>query len=174
MDKDLNAISFINSICHAFGSGICSENTGVLFQNRGVNFRLEEGHPNCIDSNKRPLHTIIPGLLTNQNDETIMSYGVMGGQYQPIGQSHVLQNIYDFGLSLQEAIDAQRAFDLNGKLRIENSFSKSTINDLLKLGHNIEISNEGIGGGQGIIIDRKQGILIGGSDSRKDGLAIGF
>ena len=174
VDKDLNAISFINSICHAFGSGICSENTGVLFQNRGVNFRLEEGHPNCIDSNKRPLHTIIPGLLTNQNDETIMSYGVMGGQYQPIGQSHVLQNIYDFGLSLQEAIDAQRAFDLNGKLRIENSFSKSTINDLLKLGHNIEISNEGIGGGQGIIIDRKQGILIGGSDSRKDGLAIGF
>jgi len=174
VDDNLNAVSFINSICHAFGSGICSENTGVLFQNRGVNFRLEEGHPNCIDSNKRPLHTIIPGLLTNKNDETVMSYGVMGGQYQPIGQSHVLQNIYEFGMNMQEAIDAQRAFALNGKLKVENSFSKTTIEELSKLGHDIEISDDGIGGGQGIMIDRKEGVLIGGSDPRKDGLAIGY
>jgi len=174
VDNDLNAVSFINSICHAFGSGICSENTGILLQNRGVNFRLEEGHPNCIDSHKRPLHTIIPGLLTNQKDETVMSYGVMGGQFQPIGQSHVLQNIYEFGMSMQEAIDAQRAFALNGMLKIENSFSESSIKELAKLGHNIEIIKDGIGGGQGIMIDRKEGILIGGSDPRKDGLAIGY
>ena len=174
VDDNLNAVSFINSICHAFGSGICSENTGVLFQNRGVNFRLEEGHPNCIDSNKRPLHTIIPSLLTNKNDETIMSYGVMGGQYQPIGQSHVLQNIYEFDMNMQEAIDTQRAFALNGKLKVENSFSKTTIEELSKLGHDIEISDDGIGGGQGIMIDRKEGVLIGGSDPRKDGLAIGY
>ncbi len=174
VDQDLNAVSFINSICHAFGSGICSENSGILFQNRGVNFRLEEGHPNCIDSNKRPLHTIIPGLLTNQNDETIISYGVMGGQYQPIGQAHVLQNIYEFGMNIQEAIDAQRAFTLNGKLKVENSFSKKTLEELSRLGHDIEIIQEGIGGGQGIMIDRKEGILIGGSDPRKDGLAIGY
>ena len=174
VDENLNAVSFINSICHAFGSGICSENSGILFQNRGVNFRLEKDHPNCIDSNKRPLHTIIPGLLTNNNDETIMSYGVMGGQYQPIGQSHVLQNIFDFGMSMQEAIDAPRAFALNNKLKIENSFSKSSIENLSNLGHDIEIVDEGIGGGQGIIIDRKEGILIGGSDPRKDGLAIGY
>ncbi len=174
VDKDLNAVSFINSICHAFGSGICSENTGILFQNRGVNFRLEEGHPNCIDSNKRPLHTIIPGLLTNMNDETIMSYGVMGGQYQPIGQSNLLQNIYDFNMSIQESIDAERAFALNGKLIVEKSFSKSSIDKLAKIGHDIKIANDAIGGGQAIIINRKEGILIGGSDSRKDGLAIGY
>ena len=174
VDDNLNAVSFINSICHAFGSGICSENSGVLFQNRGVNFRLKEGHPNCIGANKRPLHTIIPGLLTNQNNETVMSYGVMGGQYQPIGQSHFLQNIYEFGMSMQEAIDTQRAFSLNGKLKVENSFSKSTVEELLRLGHDIEISDEGIGGGQGIMIDRKEGVLIGGSDPRKDGLAIGY
>ncbi len=174
IDNNLNAVSFINSICHAFGSGISSEKTGVLFQNRGVNFRLQEGHPNSIDSNKRPLHTIIPGLLTNKDEETIMSYGVMGGQYQPIGQSHVLQNIFEFGMSLQEAIDAQRAFALNGKLKVESSFSADTISDLSKLGHNIEITKEAIGGGQGIMIDRKEGVLIGGSDPRKDGLAIGY
>jgi len=174
VDDNLNAVSFINSICHAFGSGICSENSGVLFQNRGVNFRLEKGHPNCIDSNKRPLHTIIPGLLTNQNDETTLSFGVMGGQYQPIGQSHVLQNIYEFGMSIQEAIDAKRGFALDGKLKIENSFSKNVIKHLAFLGHEIEISENGIGGGQGIMIDRKEGVLIGGSDPRKDGLAIGY
>ena len=174
VDDNLNAVSFINSICHAFGSGICSENSGILFQNRGVNFRLEENHPNCIDSNKRPLHTIIPGLLTNESDETVMSFGVMGGQYQPIGQAHVLQNIYDFGMSMQEAIDAPRAFALNGKLKVENSFSKSSIENLSNLGHDIEIIDEGIGGGQGIMIDRKEGVLIGGSDPRKDGLAIGY
>ena len=174
VDENLNAVSFINSICHAFGSGICSQNSGILFQNRGVNFRLEENHPNCIDSNKRPLHTIIPGLLTNNIDETIMSYGVMGGQYQPIGQAHVLQNIFDFGMSMQESIDAPRAFALNNKLKIENSFSKISIENLSQLGHDIEVVQEGIGGGQGIMIDRKEGILIGGSDSRKDGLAIGY
>jgi len=174
VDKDLNAVSFINSICHAFGSGICSEKSGVLFQNRGVNFRLEEGHPNCIESNKRPLHTIIPGLLTDKNSETIFSYGVMGGQYQPIGQAHVLQNIFEFGMSIQEAIDTQRAFALNGKLKIEQSFSKSLIKDLSDLGHDIKIVEDAIGGGQAIMIDRKKGVLIGGSDSRKDGLAIGY
>ena len=174
VDKDLNAVSFINSICHAFGSGICSEKSGVLFQNRGVNFRLEEGHPNCIESNKRPLHTIIPGLLTDKKNETIFSYGVMGGQYQPIGQAHVLQNIFEFGMNIQEAIDTQRAFALNGKLKIEKSFSKSLIKDLSDLGHDIQIVEDAIGGGQAIMIDRKKGVLIGGSDSRKDGLAIGY
>jgi gamma-glutamyltranspeptidase/glutathione hydrolase len=103
-----------------------------------------------------------------------MSYGVMGGQYQPIGQAHVLQNIYDFNMNMQEAIDASRAFALNGKLKVENSFSQNSVENLSKLGHDIEIVEEGIGGGQGIMIDRKEGILIGGSDPRKDGLAIGY
>ena len=98
----------------------------------------------------------------------------MGGQYQPIGQAHVLQNIYDFGMSMQEAIDAPRAFALNGKLKVENSFSNNSVESLSKLGHDIEIVEEGIGGGQGIMIDRKEGILIGGSDPRKDGQAIGY
>ena len=103
-----------------------------------------------------------------------MSYGVMGGQYQPIGQAHVLQNIYDFGMNIQEAIDASRAFALDGKLKVENSFSKTSVEILSKFGHDIEIVKEGIGGGQGIMIDRKEGVLIGGSDPRKDGLAIGY
>ena len=77
-------------------------------------------------------------------------------------------------MNMQEAIDAPRAFALNGKLKVENSFSELSLENLSKLGHDIEIIEEGIGGGQGIMVDRKEGILIGGSDPRKDGLAIGY
>ena len=112
VDKDQNTVSFINSCCFAFGSGITSNKTGILLHNRGVNFRLERNHPNMIEGHKRPLHTIIPGLVTDMENNPILSYGVMGGQYQPVGHSHVLQNIFDFGLSVQEAIDFPRAFIL--------------------------------------------------------------
>ena len=174
IDKDQNAVSFINSICFAFGSGITSTKTGILLQNRGVNFRIERNHPNMIDSQKRPLHTIIPGLITDNNDNTILSYGVMGGQYQPVGHSHVLQNIFDFGLNIQEAIDFPRAFVLENHYKLEKSIDRNIYDDLIKKGHNIEYSEETIGGGQAIFIDRKEGTLIAGSDSRKDGCAIGY
>ncbi len=174
VDKDLNSVSFINSICHGFGSGITSDKTGILFQNRGVNFRLEDNHPNSIDSQKRPLHTIIPGLITNKNNETLYSYGVMGGQYQPIGQSHLIQNIIDYNLSIQEALDFPRAFALNGFLNVEKSLDYKILKKLNKIGHKIKINENSIGGGQCIKIDRKNGVLIGGSDPRKDGMAIGY
>ena len=174
VDRDLNAVSFINSICHGFGSCITSNKTGILFQNRGVNFRLEENHPNVIEGGKRPLHTIIPGLVTDKEDKTILSYGVMGGQYQPIGQSHVLQNIIDYDLSIQEAIDLPRAFALDNKLKVEMSIENNIIERLRSIGHNIEITKKAIGGGQCIKIDRDNGVLIGGSDPRKDGMAIGY
>jgi len=174
VDKDLNAISFINSICHGFGSAITTHNFGILLQNRGVNFRLEENHPNVIDGHKRPLHTIIPGLLTDKKNNTIFSYGVMGGQYQPVGQAHVLQNIFDFGMTVQEAIDLPRSFSLNGTLKLEKTIPIEIFEKLKKIGHNVKYENQSIGGGQGIFIDKKNGVLIGGSDSRKDGLAIGY
>ena len=174
VDRDLNAVSFINSICHGFGSGISTSNSGILLQNRGVNFRLEKNHPNVIEGNKRPLHTIIPGLVTNKNNETILSYGVMGGQYQPIGQTHVLQNILDYNLSVQEAIDLPRTFALNGMLKVEKSLNNEILQKLKVIGHNTSIVDDAIGGGQCIKIDRKEGILIGGSDPRKDGMAIGY
>ena len=174
VDKDLNAVSFINSICHSFGSCITSKETGILFQNRGVNFRLEDSHPNSIEGGKRPLHTIIPGLVTNENNETVLCYGVMGGQYQPIGQTHVLQNIIDYNLSVQEALDFPRTFALDNVLKVEKSLNTEVIQKLQSIGHTISIEKNAIGGGQCIKIDRKNGILVGGSDPRKDGMAIGY
>ena len=174
VDKDLNAVSFINSICFAFGSGITSSKTGILLQNRAVNFRLEKNHPNNIEPHKRPLHTIIPGLLTNRNNDTVLSYGVMGGQYQPIGQSHVLQNILDFNMSIQESIDFPRGFNLEDKYKFEKSVPKEILSRLSDIGHNVSYSEETHGGGQAIFIDRKEGVMIAGSDPRKDGCALGY
>ncbi len=174
VDRDLNTVSIINSICFPFGSGISSKKTGILLQNRGVNFRLERNHPNSIDGHKRPLHTIIPGLVTNNNNEAILSYGVMGGQYQPVGQSHILQNIFDFNMSVQEAIDFPRAFYLNGKYEFEKSIHKDILNQLNDRGHHTSYKNSTHGGGQAIFIDRNKGVMIAGSDPRKDGCAIGY
>jgi len=174
VDRDLNAVSFINSICYAFGSGITSNKTGILFQNRGVNFRLQKNHPNTIEGHKKPLHTIIPGLISDQNNNVLFSYGVMGGQYQPIGQVHLLQNVYDFQMNVQEAIDFPRAFMLNGKLKLEKKVSSKTYKALKNIGHDVSYEDNSIGGGQAILVDRSKGILIGGSDSRKDGMAIGY
>jgi len=174
VDKDQNAVSFINSICFAFGSGITTNKTGILLQNRGVNFRLEKNHPNMIEGHKRPLHTIIPGLVTDKENNPILSYGVMGGQYQPVGQSHVLQNIFEFGFSIQEAIDFPRAFILENNYKLEQSIPREILNGLKKIGHNVKYSRETHGGGQAIYIDRNKGVLIGGSDPRKDGCALGY
>ena len=174
VDKDLNAVSFINSICFAFGSGITTNKTGILLQNRGVNFRIEENHPNCIAGGKRPLHTIIPGIVNNKKNETILSYGVMGGQYQPVGHLHILQNIFDFGMNIQESLDFPRAFNINKEYLFEKNIPKKILKNLKKIGHKTSYTKNTHGGGQAIYIDRKKGVLIGGSDSRKDGCAIGI
>ena len=174
VDKDLNSVSIINSVCYAFGSGITTEKTAIILHNRGTNFRVEEGHPNCIQGLKRPLHTIIPGMVMDENGECSLCYGVMGGQYQPVGQVHVLNSILDYNLSVQEAISFPRAFHFNNVYKLENSVPSQITEGLKEIGHNIEVIDGTHGGGQAIKIDRKTGDLTGGSDPRKDGYAKGY
>ncbi|MCO5130738.1 MAG: gamma-glutamyltransferase [Xanthobacteraceae bacterium] len=173
VDKDRNACSFINSIAHPFGSGIVSNKTGVLMQNRGVGFRVEPGHPNCIAPRKRPLHTIIPCMVT-KGGRAAMPFGVMGGQYQPVGQCHVLTNMLDFGMDVQEAIDLPRAFHYDGLYQLEDGIPESTAEALRAIGHRVSRAKLPWGGGQAIWIDWDKGTLTGGSDPRKDGCALGY
>ncbi|TDT73031.1 gamma-glutamyltransferase 2 [Litoreibacter halocynthiae] len=173
VDKDLMSVSLIYSIFHSFGSGIASDKFGVLFQNRGCGFSLEEGHPNEAAGGKRPMHTIIPGLL-RQNGETVMPFGVMGGAYQPCGHARFVTNLVDFDMHPQAAIDAPRCFSDEGELRVERGYSDAARQELSDLGHNVTIPNGPIGGAQAIFIDRVNGVLHGASDPRKDGCALGY
>lgn len=173
VDKDRNVCSFINSIAHSFGSAIVSNKTGVLLQNRAGGFRIQPGHPNCIAGGKRPLHTIIPALLTKAG-RAIMPFGVMGGQYQPVGQTHVLTNILDYGCDVQEAIDMPRGLHYEGVYQLEDSVPAAVVDGLKKLGHKTTSLVGPLGGGQAIWIDWDKGTLTGGSDPRKDGCALGY
>lgn len=174
VDKDRNAVSFINSIFSPFGSGLVSPQTGVLLHNRGRGFSLKPGHPNCIAPGKRPLHTIIPGLLA-KNGRAVMPFGVMGGQYQACGHAHLLTNLLDYDMDLQEAIDGTRVFPTNaGTVEVERSLPKDVRTELESLGHALAQPERPIGGAQAVWIDWETGVLSGASDPRKDGMAIGY
>ncbi len=172
-DKNGMTISFINSLFDAFGSGITAPKSGILFHSRGRAFNIIEGHPNELNPGKRPLHTIIPGMIS-KNDKLVGSFGVMGGQYQAAGHAYVLSQMIDFELSPQLALDHSRIFPNNNVLDIENDFDLYLINELKLKGHKINYPVPPIGGGQIILIDEERDVLIGASDWRKDGFAIGY
>lgn len=172
VDKDGNALSFINSIFHGFGSTRLDPETGVLFHSRGASFRLIEGHPNAIAPMKRPMHTIIPGMLC-KDGAAVMPFGVMGGQYQAAGHAAFLSGLLDLGMSVQDAMDAPRSFAHDGVLQIEPGVSEEARAELEARGHKLSLQTSPIGGSQAIRIDPETGFLLSGSDTRKDGCALG-
>lgn len=171
-DKDGTACSFINSIYWGFGSGIVTPESGITLQNRGANFVTTPGHPNCIGPRKRPLHTIIPAMVRRAG-KIDLSFGVMGGAYQPMGHMAVMLNHYVYGQDVQEALDFPRAFPQEGRVDIEAGIAATVRQGLAARGHVLADAAEPLGGGQAILFDRAQGVYAGGSDFRKDGLALG-
>ena len=172
VDRDRMTVSLIYSIYHGFGSGIASEKFGILLHNRGAGFTLEPGHPNELDGGKRPMHTIIPGML-RRNGRILMPFGVMGGAYQPTGHARLISNLMDYDLGLQASVDMPRAFADGGVLKLERGYSGEVQQQLADLGHIVELTETPLGGAQAIrILDN--GVLEGASDPRKDGCALGY
>jgi gamma-glutamyltranspeptidase/glutathione hydrolase len=173
VDRDRNVCSFINSLFHGFGSGISAPRSGVILQNRGAGFTLEDGHPNQVAPGKRPLHTIIPGMV-QRDGRVFASYGVMGGHFQPVGHAWVLANVIDYGCDPQEAIDMPRAFFADGVYGLEQGIPEAAAQELARRGHPVERADSPFGGGQMIMLDWKNGTLMAGSDPRKDGCALAY
>ena len=172
-DGQGNAISLIESLFETFGAGIVAGDTGIALQNRGTLFTLEDGHPDRIAPHKRPFHTLVPAMVL-KDGKPWLSFGVMGGDMQPQGHVQVLLNLIDFGMNIQEAGEAARFRDLASGVSLESAISPEARFGLAERGHRLVDVVGGFGGFQGILIDPRTGVLMGGSDPRKDGLAIGY
>ncbi len=175
VDKDRNAVSFINSTFNSFGSGITGPKSGVVLQNRGGAFSVDPDHPNCIAPGKRPMHTIIPGMLV-KNGRAVMPFGVMGGHYQAAGHARFLTNLLDYDLDVQQSMDMARIFPAPGEVEVEaeSGVPQDVLAKLEDMGHSFCAPSKPIGGSQAIQIDWEEGTLAGGSDPRKDGCALGY
>lgn len=164
-------ISFINSLYSSFGSRVVVPGTGFPLQNRGAGFTLREGHPNRLAPNKRPFHTIIPAFVT-RDGQPWLSYGVMGGAMQPQGHVQVLLNVIEFGMDLQEAIDAARFRHFSGTAVAIENLDPAVARHLEDMGHDLREAGGGSFGGSQAILKLARG-WAAGSDPRKDGMAAG-
>ncbi len=186
VDKDRNCVSLIQSNYMGFGSGLSAPGTGFGLQNRGCLFSLDPNHANKLEPGKRPFHTIIPAMVT-KDGSPYFTFGVMGGDMQPQGHVQVLVNLLDFGMGVQAAGDAPRIEHVGsatptgkpesakgGTILAEAGISDRIAQELEARGHVVKRTKVNSGGFQGIVIDPKTGVLRGGTESRKDGVAIGW
>ncbi|HEX5756715.1 MAG TPA: gamma-glutamyltransferase [Arenimonas sp.] len=185
-DSEGMMVSLIQSNYRGMGSGMAPPGLGFIFQDRGEQFVLKDGHPNSYAPGKRPFHTIIPAFLTRSGAPWV-SFGVMGGAMQPQGHAQIVMNLVDFGMNLQEAGDAPRIhhdgstdpagqlveMDDGGVLNLESGFPLETLRALQRKGHRIQAADGPFGGYQAIARN-PQGGWIGASESRKDGQAAGY
>jgi gamma-glutamyltranspeptidase/glutathione hydrolase len=173
VDKEGNAVSFINSLFDGFGCGLVGGDTGIMLQNRGKLFSLDPSHPNCVAPHKRSSHTIMPAMVF-KDAKPFLIFGVTGAHMQPQGQVQVLANLIDFGMTLQEALDAPRVNHLEGReVALEPGIRASARRELKRMSHTI-VKDANFGGGQAIMIHPEYGTLLGGADPRKDGCAMGY
>lgn len=184
-DKDGNMISLIQSNYRGMGSGMVPPKLGFMLQDRGELFSLERGQANTYEPGKRPFHTIIPAFIT-KDGEPFVSFGVMGGDFQPQGHCQIVMNLIDFGMNMQEAGDAPRwdhtgtstptgkASEGKGEMRIESGIPYETIRGLMFKGHKVGFRFGLLGGYQGILWDKENKVYRGASESRKDGQAAGY
>ncbi|KAI9760706.1 MAG: hypothetical protein M1840_002354 [Geoglossum simile] len=188
-DRWGNGASFINSLYHHFGSGIIPKSTGFSLQSRGANFSLSADHPNVVEPNKRPYHTIIPAMLTNPTDGSLHTvYGVMGDFMQPQGHLQVLLNMLVFKLNPQAALDAPRiriaagtpdqGSDVSSTVYVEEGISDGTVEVLRAMGHRVQVltgwQRSLFGRGQVIRVHYQDDQIVysAGSDPRGDGMAV--
>jgi len=171
-DDQGNTISLIQSLFEAFGAGIVAGDTGIVLHDRGAGFRLDAGHPDRVAPGKRPMHTLVPAMVL-KDGRPWLSFGVMGGDMQPQGHVQVLANIIDFGMNVQEAGEAPRFRHMAGGVAVESAISREARDGLTARGQTVITRKGAFGGFQGILINHATGVLMAGSDPRKDGLAIG-
>jgi len=167
-------VSMIQSNYMGFGSGVVVPGTGIALHNRGSDFAVARGHPNQVGPNKRPYHTIIPGFLS-KDGAPVMSFGVMGGPMQPQGHVQVVTRIVDHGQNPQAACDGPRFRWVQGlQVCCEKGFPPSTLDELLRRGHELVTTDDYNQFGSCQAIWRLDDGYLAVSDPRRDGQAAAF
>ena len=176
VDREGNIASWIQSIFSSFGSGITVDGMGFILQNRGAGFVLQPDHPNVLAGGKRPFHTIIPGFM--ERGDLHMGFGIMGGANQPLAHAQFVSNFADYGMNIQQAMEAPRFFKggCSGcDVAIESRVPEATLRRLAQMGHSITVRPEysqEMGRGQAIIHNSRTGTNYAASDPRSDGAAV--
>ncbi|MGH3319333.1 MAG: gamma-glutamyltransferase [Streptosporangiaceae bacterium] len=181
VDAEGNAVSGIQSLYGPFGSCVVPEETGIILQNRGAYFSLEPAHPNALEPGKRTFHTLMASIVTRE-DRPVLIFGTMGAAGQPQTNVQVITNVLDYGMNIQEAIEAPRWLQGNlyvgepeTALYLEDRFDPGLVRDLRQRGHDVHVLDgwpDHMGHAQGIVIDPDTGVLTGGADPRGDGYAL--
>lgn len=170
VDAEGTAVSLVQSLFDSFGSGIVAGDTGVVLQNRGACFGVAGGQ---VRAGERPFHTIIPGML-RRDGELVGPFGVMGGYIQAQAHTRVVVGLAANGLDPQAALDLPRFRIDGGTIALEEGLWDEAA-AVKALGYEVrrDPGRELFGGGQAIVVG-EDGSLFGGSDPRKDGLALGY
>lgn len=174
-DSEGNMVSYIQSNYSGFGSGIVIPNTGIAMQNRGNGFSLDPAHYNCLMPQKKTYHTIIPGFIT-ENGQPVGPFGMMGGFMQPQGHVQMVMNMYNFGLDIQESLDAPRWQWLkDNRIWLEPEAGENILHELQEKGHNIQFCDMSNKYGRGqTIFHAPYGGYMGATEPRADGTAAGW
>jgi oxamate amidohydrolase len=181
-DRNGMVVSLIQSIFHDFGSAVIGGDTGIIMQNRGGFFSLDEHHPNHLRPGKRTFHTLIPALMT-RNGRPYLAFGSMGGEGQPQTQAALATRIIDFGYDIQQAIEAPRWLmgrtwgTKSRNMSLEGRIPDEVVRELKRRGQPVQMVtdwNDNMGHAHAIRVDHKQGFYEGGADPRGDGAALGY
>ncbi len=178
VDSDGNAVSWIQSLFSTFGSGLVEPTTGVVLQNRGAGFTLDESHPNVIAPGKRPFHTLMPLIVTDADGALRMTLGTPGGHGQSQFLTQVYHNVFTFGMTPQQAVEAPRYIHNRGvRISVESRVPMDVRAELERRGHEVRAIDgwsATFGGAQVILVDPRTGVLRAGADPRREGYALAY
>jgi gamma-glutamyltranspeptidase/glutathione hydrolase len=183
VDKDRNMVSFEPSLHSVFGTGVVMGGTGIIFNCRGDYYSLVRGEANALEPGKRPRSTL-QSTLVMKDGQPFMITGSPGGDDQVMVTLQTLVNVIDFGMNVQQAIEAPRwstsSFPsspfphtmLPGAMAVEERIPDATQKELIARGHKLRVAPPwSLASSAAIIIDAKTGVLSAGADPRVEAYA---
>ena len=185
VDADGNAVAVTTTLNDSFGSRVTADGLGFLMNDEMDDFSSKPGVPNlygliqgpanAIGPGKRPLSSMTPTIVV-RNGKTVLVLGSPGGARIMTTVANVLMGVLDYGMNIQEAVNAPRFHHqwMPDMVNVEKLFSPDTMNALRQMGYNVQVGQGYWSDAECIAIDEKTGERLGASDGRNNGKAVGY